>query len=143
MEDPKNEQVKSKRDSFLERLKGKYPDKEFADDEEIYGAINDDYDNYDNELKRLKDDESKIMEMFSADPRTATLFQTAAAKGDVITKFVSLFGPEIADAYEDPEKMEEISKAGQEYLDRIAQSRDLEEQYNKNIQKSVEDIEQL
>lgn len=143
MEDPKNEQVKSKRDSFLERLKGKYPDKQFTDDEEIYGTINDDYDNYDNELKRLKDDESKIIEMFSADPRTATLFQTAAAKGDVITKFVSLFGPEIADAYEDPEKMEEISKAGQEYLDRIAQSRDLEDQYNKNIQKSVEDIEQL
>ena len=52
MEDPKNEQVKSKRESFLERLKGKYPDKQFADDEEIYGAINDDYDNYDNELKR-------------------------------------------------------------------------------------------
>ena len=72
MEDPKNEQVKSKRDSFLERLKGKYPDKQFVDEEEIYGAINDVYDNYDNELKRLKDDESKIMEMFSADPRTAT-----------------------------------------------------------------------
>ena len=42
MEDPKNEQVKSKRDSFLERLKGKYPDKQFVDEEEIYGAINDD-----------------------------------------------------------------------------------------------------
>lgn len=146
MEEPKNEQVKSKKDSFLERLKGKYPDKQFADDEEIYGAVNDDYDDYDNRLKdydRMKSDETKILDMFAADPRTATLFQTAAAKGDVITKFVSLFGPEIADAYDDPDKQEELAKAGQEYLDRVAQSRDLEEQYNKNLQKSIDDIEKM
>lgn len=143
MEEPKNEQVKSRRDAFLERLKGKYPDKQFADDEEIYGAINDDYDNYDKELDRLHTDEKKIADMFNADGRSAALFQTFANGGDVITKFVSLFGPEIADAYDDPQKMEELAKAGKEYLERVAESKNLEKQYNENIQKSVEQIERL
>ena len=36
----------SKRDRQLGRLREKYPDKKFEDDEEIYGQIGEDYDNY-------------------------------------------------------------------------------------------------
>ena len=43
-------QVKSRRDQFGERLKKKYPDREYADDEALFGQINDDYDEYDNKL---------------------------------------------------------------------------------------------
>lgn len=143
MENPKNEQVKSKRDAFVERLKGKYPDKEFADDEEIYGAINDDYDNYDSQIARYKEDDEKLSNMFDADGRSAILLQEFMNGGDVITKFVSLFGPEIADAYDDPEKMEELAKAGKEYLEKVAKNKKLEEEYNKNIEQSVQLLEQF
>ena len=40
--------AKSKRDLFGERLKKKYPDRDYADDEALFGQINDDYDQYDN-----------------------------------------------------------------------------------------------
>ena len=39
MAEVENKQVKSRRDAMLERLKGRYPDKDFADDESIYGQI--------------------------------------------------------------------------------------------------------
>ena len=42
-----NKEVKSKRDLFSDRMKGKYPDKQFDDDEALFGQINDDYDDYD------------------------------------------------------------------------------------------------
>ena len=35
-----NKEVKSKRDLFSDRLKGKYPDKQFDDDEALFGQIN-------------------------------------------------------------------------------------------------------
>ena len=41
-----NNEVKSRRDQHLDRLRSKYPDKKFEDDEEIYGQISDDYDTY-------------------------------------------------------------------------------------------------
>ena len=39
---PKNTEVKSNRDRYMERLKTKYPDKEIADDEALFGQTNDD-----------------------------------------------------------------------------------------------------
>lgn len=43
-------QVISRRDQFGERLKKKYPDREYADDDALFGQINDDYDEYDKKL---------------------------------------------------------------------------------------------
>ena len=45
-----NKEVKSKRDLFSDRMKAKYPDKQFDDDEALFGQINDDYDDYDKRL---------------------------------------------------------------------------------------------
>lgn len=52
---PNNTEVKSNRERYTERLKAKYPDREFADDEALFGQINDDYDGYDKELSGYKD----------------------------------------------------------------------------------------
>ena len=42
MEKVENSQVKSKRDAFKERMKSKYPDRNFDDEEVFFGQINDD-----------------------------------------------------------------------------------------------------
>lgn len=54
---PNNTEVKSNRERYTERLKAKYPDREFADDEALFGQINDDYDGYDKELSGYKERE--------------------------------------------------------------------------------------
>jgi len=63
-----NQQVKSKRDNFSARLKEKYPDREFVDDEAMFGQISDDYDEYDNQIAGYKEREKKFADMFSSDP---------------------------------------------------------------------------
>ena len=55
-----NQAVKSRRDSFSERLQSKYPDREFADDEALFGQISDDYDEYDDALQSIYDNRNKI-----------------------------------------------------------------------------------
>ena len=65
------EKVKSKRDAYLERLRAKYPDKKFEDDEEIFGQISDDFDQNDQALKDYAGREQAFSEMFASDPRAA------------------------------------------------------------------------
>lgn len=62
------EAVKSKRDTTLERLRGKYPEEQFDDDEQIFGRINADYDEYDNKLAGYQEREGKFSDMFTSDP---------------------------------------------------------------------------
>jgi len=63
----------SKRDRQLSRLREKYPDKKFEDDEEIYGQIGEDYDNYEKELGGYREREKALSDMFASDPRSAGL----------------------------------------------------------------------
>ena len=58
---PNNMEVKSNRERYTERLKAKYPDREFADDEALFGQINDDYDGYDKELSGYKEREKALV----------------------------------------------------------------------------------
>ena len=56
----KQQDTKTKRDLALERLKTRHPDTEYADDESIYGAINDDYDADQKALQGYKDNEKAM-----------------------------------------------------------------------------------
>ena len=66
---------KTKRDLALERLKIRHPDTDYADDEAIYGAINDDYDEDQKALEGYKANEKAMSDMMTADPRSAAFLQ--------------------------------------------------------------------
>ena len=78
---PNNTEVKSNRERYTERLKAKYPDREFADDEALFGQINDDYDGYDKELSGYKEREKALSDLFAGNPQSAA-FLTDWRKGE-------------------------------------------------------------
>lgn len=135
--------VKSKKDLFRERMSQKYPDINFDDEDDFYGKINDDYDKNDQEISRYKNNESKLNDMFSSDPRSANFMATWASNGDPVVSFVKNFGLELKDAIDDPEKQKELAAANQEYVDRISKNKNLESEYNSNLEKTCEDINKL
>lgn len=135
--------VKSKKDLFRERMSKKYPDINFDDEEDLYGKMNDDYDKNDQEISRYKNNESKLNDMFSSDPRSANFMATWASNGDPVVAFVKNFGLELKDAIDDPEKQKELAEANQEYVDRISKNKDLEKQYNENLAKTCDDINKM
>lgn len=133
-----NNQVKSKRDSFMERMKGKYPDREFADDEEIFGQISDDYDGYDKELTGYKEREKAFSDMFTSDPRSAAFLMQWKNGEDPEVALIRQHGKEgIEAAINDPEELEEIAAANKEYVERVAKEKELEDLYQKNIRESL------
>lgn len=136
------EKKESKRDLLKKRLSEKYPDKNFDEDEDFMGAISDDYDNYDKELERYKNDERTFSDMFSADPRSAQFLADWKNGTDPMIAFVRRFGTELKDAIDDPERQEELAKANADYLERISKSKQLEDEYAANIDVTNQTIEE-
>lgn len=143
MAETDNAQVKSKRELALERLASKYPEKTYNDDEELFGQINDDYDEYDNQLKGYKEREGKMVDMFTSDPRSAQFLVAWRNGEDPVVNLVRNFGTDIKEAIDDPARLEQIAEANKEFLDKMAEEKELDDEYKSNLKASLEQLEKL
>ena len=135
--------IQSNRERYAERLKKKYPDREFVDDEAIFGQINDDYDEYDRQLEKYRADEEAIAKMYSNDPRSAGFLTDWKNGEDPIVVLIRKYGDDFKAALEDPDKVEQLAEANKAYAERVAQERDFEEQYQQNMDATHASIEQV
>lgn len=138
-EEPK----RSNREKIVERYKNKYPDREFADDEQLFEQVNGDYDAYDKEIGEYKTREKTLQDLFRTDPRSARLFINWSNGGNPTTELVRQFGADIVASLNDPDKQEEIAAANQEFVERAAKSKALEEKYPDNLAKSLEACDKM
>lgn len=138
-----NNEVKSRREQHLERLRKKYPEKKFEDDEEIYGTISDDYDQYEQELGGYRDREKTLSDMFAADERSAQFLNDWRNGQDPVVGLVRTFGMEIKDVLDNPEMQDKIAEANKEYVERIAKSKKLDEEYDNNLDSTLETLRQF
>lgn len=143
MEEIEKQPIKTKRELALERLRGKYPDRDFDDEEVFFGQINDDYDAYDRELAGYKDRERTFSDMFTSDPRSANFIMNWRKGEDPTISLVRQFGTEIKDVIDDPERQEEIAAANKEFVERVAKEKELEELYQKNLTESLTYLETM
>lgn len=132
--------VKSRRDQHLERMRKKYPEKQFADDEELFGQISDDYDQYEQENNAYKEREKSLSDMFRADPRSAYFLNDMRQGTDPVLGLVKRFGMEVKDVLDNPDMQEKLKEANQEYLDRVARSQELEQEYDTNMDATLETL---
>ena len=136
--------TKSRREGMTERLKKRYPDREWPDDEALFAQISDDYDEYDNTVNGYKEREEKLTDLFTRDPRSAQ-FLTDMARGDdpwiAVIKRLGMDG--VTDLINIPEKQEAYAKANQEYVDKLAEEQTIEEEYEKNFSESLQMLEKV
>lgn len=142
MDTIENKEV-SKRDRHIGRLREKYPDKSFENDDEIYGQISEDYDNYEKELGGYREREKALSDMFASDPRSAEFLTEMSKGGNPVLSLLKNFGPDIKEALDDPEKMQELADAWAEEQQRIAKSKQLDDEYAENLPKSLEALQKF
>ena len=128
-----NNPVRSRRDQHLERLRTKYPDRKFEDDEEIFGQISDDYDAFEAENGAMKEREKSLSNMFRENPQAAFILNDMREGKDPVTSLVRRLGMEIRDVIDDPAMQDKIEAANKEYIDRVAKSKKLDEEYERNM----------
>ncbi len=143
MAEVENKQVKSKRELMAERLRSRYPDKDFSDEDAFFGQISDDYDEYDRNISGYQEHEKAFSDMFSSDPRSAAFLTSWRNGGDPVVELIRRFGTDIKDALEDPERQEAIAAANKEFLERVAKEKALKEEYLKNSDSSLKTIEEV
>lgn len=135
--------VKTKRDLALERLKSRHPDTDYADDEAIYGAINDDYDADQKAIEGYKANEKAMSDMMSADPRSAVFLQGMKNGKNPFVELVRNFGDDMVDYLSDPESADEVAAAQEDYLKRVSEGNKLSEEYDKNMKESLKVFDQM
>lgn len=134
----------SKRDKLMQRLKNKYPDRDYPDDEAMLGQVDEDYDDYDSKLNGYKDREARLVDLFNKDPKSAQFITDMARGNDPWIAMIKRIGIDgMTDLINDPDRQEEFSKANQEYLERIAKEQQLEQEYKANLQSSLETLQSV
>ncbi len=136
-------QVKSRRDQFGERLKKKYPDREYADDEALFGQISDDYDEYDKKLSGYEERERSLVDMFNRDPRSAEFITDMAQGKDPWSSLINRIGLDgVREMLDDPSKIDDFAASNKEYVERVAKQKSLEEEWEKNMKSTLAMLEQ-
>lgn len=138
-----NKEVKSKRDLFSERMRGKYPDRQFDDDEALFSQINDDYDDYDKRISDYQGREEAMSNLFTSDPRSAKFLTDWRNGKDPTLALIDMFGPDFVEDMKDPEKRDAVAQASKEFAERVAKEKDYQKQYDANIQETRGTVEKL
>lgn len=138
-----NNKSLTSRERAMERLRGKHPDKPFDDDEAAWNQINDDYDDYDRRIGAYQEQEKSLSDMFGSDPRSAQFITEWRKGGDPVVELVRLYGNDIGEAIDDPDKQDAIAEANKEFVERVSKSKKLDETYKANLVESLSEIEKI
>lgn len=143
MKTTENQPIKTKRDLVMEHMASRHPDKDYSDDEALYGQIIEDVAQSDDEIAKYKERERALSDMITADPRAAQILVDMRDGKDVAVSLVRRFGMEIKDAIDDPEMQEAMAEANKEYVERVAKEKEYEEIYKKNLEQTLLDLDAI
>lgn len=132
--------AKSKKDTFNERLLGKRPDLNIEDEEAYYGALSEDYDNYENENRslteeneRYKNNEKQIVDFATANRNNGMYLDDLMNGKDIFESAVSRHGYDgVLEYLQSEEAREKYRKADEDYRARLDKSKALDEEAEKN-----------
>ena len=144
MEDINKQADTTKKELFLERLKSQNPDIDANDEEQLYGTIGDNYDNFER-YRTERDNVDKMMgDRFNSDKRFGQFFLGAIQEGsNPIAELVKVYGEDIREYLDNPDNADELNKAQQEKLSKMADAEKSEGQYSENLKTSFELLDQF
>lgn len=142
---PENETPaeRSKRELLLERMQGRYPDQAFDDDEALYGQALGDMDEYEGRLSKQDEVDRQLTERFESDPMFGSHFMDMLEGKNPLVSMIEKYGDALRAALEDPDQAEELAKANESYVERLGKEKELQESYEANIAKSIEEADAL
>lgn len=145
-----NQHLKTKRELTIERMRARHPEDNFDDEEVLFERINGDYDDYDDRLKerdeaiaKYRQDEKSLSDMFMSDPRAAHFMEAWKKGDDPRIALIREFGEDVRDILDDPARQEEIAELNREFAAKVARNRELEKEYQANLEQSLAYLDKL
>lgn len=138
------EPVKSRRDTFRENFASRHPDVNMDDEEAYYAALDDEYNLRDEELRRNRENNEKLNNMFLENPNAAYFMNDLLdGKKQMGVALMEQFGELFKDAVNDPspENVKAFADALDAHAKQIKKNDELQAQFEQNIDASETTIE--
>ena len=130
---PQAPSAPTKREAFMSKVKERYPDNDYEDEEARYGAYSQYVDDISSERDKYKASNDKFAEAYSRDPRFAAIAQEAVKDdGNVASKMVEVYGRDVMEAFNDPEQIAALTEANNKYLADVAEMNEIAKEQEKN-----------
>lgn len=143
MENLENKEVKTRRQSFLDKMRETNPDVNYEDDEAIFGAIDDNFNTQNEKINRYEEESKKIVDMMSVNPRAAQFINSWNKGEDPILFMIETFGDDFKNALDDPKNREKFAEAHKKWLDGLAKNKQLQAEADDNMSASFDVLEKL
>lgn len=127
------EKTPTARENFLSRVKSKYPDEDYENEETRYSMYGKYMDDVEGERNKYKESNDKFADAYARDPRFAAIAQEAVKEdGDVTSKMIEVYGRDAMEAWNDPEQLEALTEANNKYLANVAETEEIRKEQEKN-----------
>ena len=140
----KENDSKSRRDSFRENFASRHPDVNMDDEEAYYGALDDEYNSREEELRRHRENNEKLNTLFLENPNAAYFMNDLLdGKEQMGVSLMRQFGSLFKDAFEDPtpENVKAFADALDAHAAKIKENEELQAQFERNVDASESAIE--
>lgn len=128
----------SNRERFLSRMKEKYPDVDYDDEDARYGTYNDYFDAMDSRTKELEQSDEGMRNLFSRDPRVADIMIDIAKGEDPAIAFYRAYPDYINQDLSDPDVAARLAEENKERIEKLQ----AEEEEKQRTGKEREDKQQ-
>lgn len=140
--------AKSKKDSFNERLLANRPELNLEDEDAYYGAINEDYDNYENNAKslkeeneRYKDNERQLVEFATANKNNGLYLDDLMSGKDIFASAIERHGYDgVLEYLQSDEAREKYQQEEENYRARLEKSKKLDEEASLNREETDKNL---
>lgn len=119
-----------------------FADNNIPDDDTLFSLILADYEADNDELNKMREQRDTINSLFASDPRSAQFLADWHNGDDPAVALIRTYGKDqIMAAINDPQRIEEIARADKEYVERVAENKRLEQEFEANLKQSLELID--
>lgn len=135
---------KSRRDTFRENFSTRHPDVNMDDEEAYYGALDDEYNANAEELRRNRENNEKLNNMFLENPNAAYFMNDLLdGKKQMGVALMEQFGDLFKEAVNDPspENVKAFADALDAHAKQIKKNDELQAQFEQNVDASETTIE--
>lgn len=144
MEEDKNtdtQEVAANKRKWFDNFSKRHSDIDQSDEEAYYGAINDDYDEYDERIKGYEDDNKRVKEMLEANPAFAQMLVEAHNGGNPWKVLAQIGGEPLIELMKNPDDEElaqNVLDGMNDYAEKVKEHSALEKEAAANAGPSID-----
>ena len=135
--------IKSKKDVFFARIKERYPDVDYDNEETVFETLNNDYDEKESRLAKYEEESAKLIDRMNEYPQLIGLLTGGDKNQNPITFIIENFGDDFKAALDSEEGRKMFEDSYQKYLDKVAAAEKLNKEADDNLKVSLETLEEL